>query len=71
MKKSKLKGISMVVTNVVDFQSVGGGMLLEEVAGFAFLLFFLLLGDMVNCECMWLSNMSGGVRKWDLGLENS
>ena len=54
MKKLKLKGISVVVIDVVEFESVGGGMLLKEVVGFAFLLCFLLLGDIVNCKGVWL-----------------
>ena len=55
----KLKGILVVVTNIVEFEYVGGGMLLEE--GFTFMLCFLLLDNMVNCKGMWLSNTSGRV----------
>jgi hypothetical protein len=49
----------------VGFESIGVvGMLLdsEAVAGFDFLLCLLFLGDIVNCEGVWLSKTSGSVR---------
>ena len=67
MKKSKSKGILATETGVVGFGSISGvGMLLEAVADFAFLLCFLLLGDMVKM----VEKISGGVRKRVLTLEN-
>ena len=72
MKKSKLKGISNFSGS--DWRS--GDWVCRQwhvTRGSGWLCFFccfLLLGDMVNCKGMWLSNRSGRVWKWELGLKN-